>query len=82
MSLTCQELPPIPYEMYGGTGGFLKGSDASEDRIVICGGYNRYGKSLSNCWSLVNEDFNISMNLQRNYASGIVIGNNMVSNLL
>ena len=78
LALSCQDLAPAPYGMYGGTGGFLKDSN----EIVICGGYNRFGKSLSSCWAVGKEDFDKHMSYPRNYASGIVIeNNNLVSKI-
>ena len=80
MALTCQELPQWNRVLHGGTGGLL-----DPNSIIICGGYNKFGKYNDNCRSLNEEgsfDY-IQMSYPRNYASSVVLPlQNMVRNLI
>ena len=63
----CQELSNAPYEMDGGTGGFL------QNEVLICGGFSD-NHPLNKCWML-NQNRTISMKYERRWASSIVINN-------
>ena len=74
---TCQELPNAPYEVLGGTGGFI----GRDREVIICGGTNMNGdEKYKECWS-INKDMTITMYYDRVRASGIVI-HDTVSNLI
>ena len=72
---TCQELPKAPYEVLGGTGGFV------HHDVLFCGGTNMNGnEKYKKCWSL-KKDTTINMSYERVRASGIVV-EDKVSNLI
>ena len=75
--ITCPDLPfNLTYEIYGGTGGhFPHVPLQSTPKIMVCGGYNKYGKHLRTCSVSGKEPHphNISLFNERNYASSIIV---------
>ena len=90
--LTCTDMNNAPYEMNGGTGGFIENY---KNYVLVCGGWEDNEGHLNKCWS---EDFNPptlnvgqkqapTMEYKRNFVSSIIINsidrrNDMVSSLL
>ena len=93
--LSCTDMTNAPYEIYGGTGGFIENYKKYESDyinvgyyVLLCGGWDEFGFVDSNkCWSMgLNPPTlnTITMAYKRFYVSSIIInsidgGNDMVS---
>ena len=92
--LSCTDMTNAPYEIYGGTGGFIENYKKYESDynnvwyyILHCG-----GRDSNKCWSMgltpstlnIGQKQEITMEYKRNYVSSIIInsidgGNDMAS---
>ena len=85
VNTVCEDLPLRFPELYGGTGGYFPGVPLqSLNEVMVCGGYNKYGKHLKNCTVLVQDhtSYNISLINERNYPSSIMVFKDKVSDLI
>ena len=90
--LSCTDMTNAPYEIYGGTGGFIENYKKYESDyinvgyyILRCGGWDEFGFVDSNkCWSMgltpstlnIGQKQEITMEYKRNYVSSIIINSN------
>ena len=85
--LTCTDLNDAPYEMDGGTGGFIENFI---NYVLVCGGWEEGEGDSNKCWSEklnTGNEQTFTMKYKRNFASSIIINsfdrhNDMVSTLL